>query len=196
MYIDSIEIIKDYRCFKKGETFDIKNLTFLVGDQGCGKSTLLCGVQRNENFLDLHLSERGQEGVESFYFDAEKMNPRITNPLEYSNVDGSSKGIGVGAALSSRFRSHGETLVAFTVQALQQAKDNVIILDEPEAALSLRNQFLLYKEIEAAITRNCQIILSTHSLALINSVEFVLSLEHKKWMTSVEFVKLNSEVKE
>lgn len=191
MYINSIEIVSDHRCFNKGEDFKLENITLLVGDQGCGKSTLLNGIQENDEFLEMHLSELGQKGVDSFYFDSEKMNPRIKDPNTYTNMDGSSKGIGFSGAVTTRYTSHGETLVLFTVEALKQAENSVIILDEPESGLSLKNQFLLAKEIKEAAKRNCQLIIATHSLVLIKAFKNVLSLEHKKWMKSVEFVKLN-----
>jgi predicted ATPase len=119
------------------------------------------------------------------------LNPRIVNPLLYTNINGTNRGIGFGNALASRFTSHGETMVEFTVRALKKAKSCVVFLDEPESGLSLRNQFLLWNEIVKAAKRKCQLIIATHSLALIGSAENVLSLEHKKSMLSTEFIALN-----
>jgi predicted ATPase len=47
--------------------------------------------------------------------------------------------------------SHGEVLVDFTVNAIKKAKNCVILLDEPESALSIRNQWKLVKEIKKAV---------------------------------------------
>ena len=49
----------------------------------------------------------------------------------------------VGGAISARFQSHGETLKAFTVDIISDAKDCILLLDEPESALSLKNQYKL-----------------------------------------------------
>ena len=182
MYLKSGTILEDHRCFTKGDTFEFSDVTLLVGDQGCGKSTLLNLLQQNK--LELDLTDLGKAGVNSYFFDAEKMNPRITDPQMYTNFDGTNRGIGMGNAVASRFMSHGETLVAFTVEALQKAEDCVILLDEPESSLSIRNQFRLSEAIFDAVTRNCQLIVATHCLPLIQSAPFVLSLEHKKRLNS------------
>lgn len=189
MYLKSVKFNKDYRCFKAKDTFDFQDITLLVGDQGCGKSTLLELLQRNDKeFLKINLTPFGLLGCDSFYFDTEKMNPRIKNPNMYSNVDGTNKGIGVGNALAARFTSHGETLVCFTVDALKKARNCVVLLDEPESSLSIRNQFNFIKEVLAAQKRGCQLFISTHCLPLIQAVPDVLSLEHRKWMPSPEFI--------
>lgn len=190
MYIKEIEILDNYRCFSKGQKFEFQPITFLVGDQGCGKSTILDGLQKQSKFLKVVLTPEGVRGVNTFYFDTEKMNPRTSDPNNYANMDGTNRGIGFGSALASRFASHGEVLVGFTVDALKKAKNCIVFLDEPEAGLSLRNQCKLWKEIEGAVSRNCQLIVSTHSLVLIQAVSKVLSLEHKEWMDSTKFVDL------
>lgn len=195
MYIKEIEILENHRCFSKGQKFEFQQITFLVGDQGCGKSTLLKGLQEQSKFLKVVLTPEGMKGVEFFYFDTEKMNPRITDPNNYANMDGTNRGIGFGNALLSRFGSHGEILVDFTVNALKKAENCIVFLDEPESGLSLRNQYNLWDEIENAAKRNCQIVVSTHSLVLINAVPAVLSLEHKEWMESSKFVELMKEKK-
>jgi predicted ATPase len=193
MYLTAVKFKKSLRCFSEGEIFNLQPITLLVGDQGCGKSTLLELLARNDDkVLNVTLTEETvQKGVESFYFDSEKMNPRVKDPISYTNIDGTNRGIGLGAAVHARFRSHGETQNVFTNEALKTAKDCVIFLDEPESGLSLRNQFRLTHEIANAAKRNCQIIVATHSLVLIQSVNDVLSLEHKKWMNAAEFVAEN-----
>ena len=190
MYLKSATFNDANRCFAKGDKFDFQNITLLVGDQGCGKSTLLELLGKNSKILTLELSEETiKKGTETFYFDTEKMNPRITDPNHYANMDGTNKGIGFGNALKSRFTSHGETLVGFTVDALKKAENCIVFLDEPESALSLRNQYNLTHEIfAAAANRNCQFVVATHCLILIQTIDSVLSLEHRKWMPSQEFI--------
>lgn len=192
MYISSFTITKDHRCFKQGESYDLRPLTILVGDQGCGKSTLLDGLQEHRDFLSCELIDKAlRKGVKSFYFDSEKMNPRLKDPAIYTTPAGKDRGIGFKNALVSRFASHGEIMVNFTVECFKKASESVIIVDEPESGLSLRNQFKLWNEIQNAVNRKCQVLVATHSLVLIQGAESVLSLEHKRWMSSEEFIHLN-----
>ena len=188
MYIEQAKIISKHRCFKKGQKFEFRCITAIVGDQGCGKSTLLKGLQAQDKFLNIQLTPLGLKGVNSYYFDAEHMNPRTTDPNLYTKANGEDKGIGYAGSILSRFKSHGEVLKAYTVDCLKKAKDSVVLLDEPESGLSLKNQYKLWVEIKAASERGCQVILATHSLVIIQSVEDVLSLEHGKWMKSEDFV--------
>jgi len=195
MYLKSATVEKDFRGFVKGTDFPLKPITLLVGDQGCGKSTFLLALaqQSPEPWLSWKLTPAGKAGVSSYYFDSEKMNPRVLNPLTYSTPSGISTGIGVGAAVQSRYLSHGEVLQQFTVDGVSRAENAVLLFDEPESGLSLRNQFALWNAMEEAETRHCQLIVATHSLVLIQSVPEVLSLEHGRWMTSQEFVESNKQ---
>jgi predicted ATPase len=132
-----------------------------------------------------------ENGIETFYFDSEKMNPRIADiEASYSNPDGTSKGIGIGAAIKSRFMSHGEVLKEFTVNRISKAKNCILFLDEPESSLSLRNQYILVNEIRKA-EDTVQFVIATHCLPLIAAFDEVYSLEHLKWMKSDEFIRLN-----
>lgn len=193
IHIKKIKFTEDYRCFKKDQSFELQNLNLLVGDQGCGKSTILeqlrdCG-QRKKSKIKIELSEESlKKGINSFYFDFEKDNPRIKDPQLFTNVDGTNKGIGFRNALAQRFSSHGESLVNFSVEGIKKAKDAVVILDEPESSLSLRNQYRMIKEIEKALERNVQFLIATHCYILINNFSNVLSLEHMDWMSSREFI--------
>ena len=193
MHILLVKINEEYRSLKKDLVIELKPLTLLVGEQGCGKSTLLNLLKDSSDKIDLKLSDNvNRFGIDSFYFDSEKMNPRTADlQANYTTLSGENKGIGVGAALLSHFKSHGEVLKEFTVNRIEEAKDCVLLLDEPETALSLRNQYKLAHEINKATSNNVQLIVATHCLPLIESVEDVYSLEHSRWMPSKEFIKLN-----
>ena len=127
------------------------------------------------------------KGVNSFYFDSEKMNPRTTDPEYYTKPNGEDVGIGYRGALLSRFRSHGEVLQEFIFKPLASAKNCVILLDEPESGLSLTNQFKLIKAINKAVENDCQLFIATHCYPLIQSFD-VISLEHNKQMKGTEFI--------
>lgn len=190
MHVISVKILKDYRCLRSGLTIDLQPVTLLVGEQGCGKSSLLKLLQTNSDILKMTLSkDTMKHGVSTFYFDTESMNPRVCDlEANYTTPGGESKGIGIGAALSTYFMSHGEALRNFTIENIKDAEKCFLMIDEPEAALSLKNQYKLIKEIKSAVHRDVQIIASSHCLPLIESFEHVYSLEHLKWMTSKEFI--------
>jgi len=170
--------------------FEIKcsDVNLFVGDQGCGKSTMLSLLQKTHSDIEILLSDNVvKNGVESFYFDSEKDNPRVKDPHLFTTPSGENIGIGMRGALSSRFQSHGEILEKFIIGPLLKAKDSVIILDEPEAALSITNQFKLIAAIKTAVDNGCQFFIATHCYPLILSFD-VISLEHSKQMKGSEFI--------
>ena len=192
LYLKSVKLLEDKFCLKKDLKIDFQPVTLLVGEQGCGKSTLLSLLQQNSEIIEVDISDFVKiTGVDTFYFDAEKMNPRTTDLQMFSNPDGTSRGIGMGAAMQSHFMSHGEVLKEYTVNRIKDAKNCVLFLDEPESALSLRNQFKLAKEIKNATNNGVQLIVATHCLPIIEHFDKVYSLEHLKWMSSEEFINKN-----
>lgn len=195
MYVTKITIKQAYRCFSANFEIVPEQLTLLVGDQGSGKSSLLellNQYDRNRAIIDIELTEEAEKnGVQTFYFDTEKNNPRVVDPMKYTNIDGTNRGIGLGGALQTRYQSHGEVLQYFTVEPLARAKDCVVFIDEPEVGLSLRNQYKLVRSIRTALDNNCQLFVSTHCLPVISAFDNVYSMEHRRWMSSNDFVILS-----
>lgn len=189
IYLTDIEFKENVRCLNKGLHIDFKDVTLLVGNQGCGKSSLLELLSQNSKKIKFTITDDTRKnGIGTFYFDSEKMNPRVRNFNEYTNPDGTTKGIGIGGAISSKFKSHGEVLVHFTVSQLNIAKNAVIFLDEPESSLSLCNQIELIKAIKKA-SKTCQLVIATHCYPLIYSFDEVYDLENKKWVNSSQYLK-------
>jgi predicted ATPase len=188
MHLKSIEVTKvDHYFFEEGfEIKDLLDITLLVGDQGCGKSSLLEMLQKHEG-LDIKMQHNN--GVNSLFFDFEHMNPRVIEDHELTNPDGTSRLFGVGEKLMSKWKSHGETLKFYSVDNLKKMKDTVVLFDEPESSLSLRSQYELIEACKIATGNNCQLIIATHCLPLIESQEKVYSMEHKEWMSSKDFIK-------
>lgn len=191
IFLSKMKFKEEYLCHPK--RFEIDNLldvTLLVGDQGSGKSTLLSLLGDNDtDKLDITLSDYAKyKGVKTYFFDSEKMNPRTADPHSYSTPMGQDIGIGFGGAVAARFESHGEVLFDMVVGRIKQASDCLIFFDEPESGLSLRSQFKLIDNINEAVERNCQFIIATHCLSLIQKQEKVYSMEHKKWMISSDFI--------
>ena len=189
MYLEKMLFKSDYRCFKQNDEFVLYPLTLLVGDQGCGKSTILTCIRDKHKDVEFSLSpDTMAKGVDFFYFDSEHDNPRLKDPNLYSTVDGQNKGIGYASALTSRFKSHGEIMEVYTVKCLRNAKNALILIDEPESGLSLHNQFRLIEEIYSAIDRDCQLIISTHCYPLIKYTKEVFNVKDRLWELSSTFI--------
>lgn len=192
IHVEKIKIVNNsYPSNEIEEGFEIicSDVNLLVGNQGCGKSTLLKLMQLNHDDIELTLSEYVLTvGVDTFYFDTERDNPRVKDPVLYTKPNGDNIGIGYGGAIRSRFQSHGEVLQSFVIDPLLNAKDCVILLDEPESGLSITNQFRLMEAINVAVGNNCQLFIATHCYPIIERFN-VISLEHLEQMSGVEFIK-------
>lgn len=189
MYLKKVEVtLNDHYYLKKGFSINnLKNVTLIVGDQGCGKSSMLSLISENKG-IDVELTEMGKQGVTTRYFDFEKDNPRTINPKFLSDPNGNDIRYGPIVAIRSKWESHGEVLIGFSIDGLNKGENCIFIFDEPESSLSVRNQYGLIKAIDKAVSNKCQVIIATHCLPLIQSQEEVYSMEHKKWMKSSEFI--------
>lgn len=191
LHIESIKVVNNTypsNILEVGMEIKCTSVNLLVGNQGCGKSTLLEMLQKNHKDIKLTLSDNViQNGINSFYFDSEKDNPRVKDPQLYTKANGDNVGIGYAGALTSRFKSHGEVLEKFIINPILEAKDCVILLDEPESGLSITNQFKLIDAIDKAVERGCQFFIATHCYPLIEKFD-VISLEHNRQMSGVDFI--------
>jgi len=174
--IKSIKFTSDYRCFNKGDKFEMRpGLNLLVGDQGCGKSTLIsCMCDDKDDQWDLDV-----DPVEFRFLDTEKMNPRTVGDINNARD--------VGFTIASKFMSHGQTLLPM-VEACKEMRGYILFLDEPEAALSIRSQIKVANAIAEAAKHN-QVIACTHNPYIIRQARQVLDLERKMWTDAEEFIK-------
>ena len=111
----------------------------------------------------------------TIYFDAEKDNPVVAIP-QMLNPDQKSFPSLVSQLFDAQEESHGESMLPVLHYILKNAKDCTIFMDEPETALSLRNQFWLVHEMDrSAREQNNQIIISTvhKNLQKISNVVFI-----------------------
>lgn len=170
--LNSLRFKKDYRVFKKGQSFSFKpGLNVLVGDQGAGKSTVLSLLSKADtNVLDLETDTP----TYSAYLDLEKSNPR-----------NSGKKIEHRWQAAAQFSSHGETNKALLKSVSRMSSSTIILIDEPDMALSIRSIYNLF-ELLTSIPN--QIICSVHNPIMIELAKDVLSLEHGRWMSSEEFI--------
>lgn len=188
--LTSMTFLKDFRVFAEGETFTFRpGVNYIVGDQGSGKSTFLeqLALKVSKKMaqrvsLEPMVSVTYDTSFHPFFFDFEKYNPRTQPAL----------GMGYGydevQQISSHYISHGEFVRAF-LESLKTAPASLCaIFDEPDAALSARSVLRLAANLDALAARGAQIIASVHNPWLIETQKEVLSLEHRRWMPSEEFL--------
>lgn len=160
------------RNFKSLE-FDPK-VTFIIGENGAGKSTLIeaiavaCGLNpeggsRNFQFatrethssLSDHLTiVRGAlRPKDSYFLRAESFYNVISKIEDYA--------VGGYGDRSLHDMSHGESFLALIENRFQA--NSLYIMDEPEAALSIRRQMRFIALINRLIGEGAQLVIATHS---------------------------------
>lgn len=173
--VKKIVLKAEYRVFKKGMVIELRDdINLLVGDQGAGKSTLLKALSQPNEYAAFEFVTDGSVGTK--FFDTESGNPRVTQ----SNLD-------IKQKVVSKFSSHGETMKPIVLHC-RHIKDSVILIDEPESGLSIRSQLEMIEAFKEAVANKCQLIIATHSPILMQSVDAVYSVEHKKWMSPENFI--------
>jgi predicted ATPase len=118
-------------------------------------------------------------GTDTRFLDTEKMNPRIKSTCFDSK--------NLGYEIGSRFTSHGEAMLPLLI-ASRDFKKLVLIIDEPEAGISLKNQMKILEAFDVALENDCQVIVTTHSYVLIHEVDEVFDLDTRKWTTSRDYL--------
>lgn len=168
-YPFNLPVVKNFNNIK----FD-PNITFIIGENGAGKSTLVeaiaiaCGLNpeggsRNFQFstrethsnLSEHLRViRGTRRLRDSYFMRAESFYNVASKIEDYGVSGYGD-----KPLHSQ--SHGETFMALLENRFQG--DSLYIMDEPEAALSVRRQMHFLAHIQRLIRERSQLIIATHS---------------------------------
>lgn len=150
------------------------NVTFIIGENGAGKSTLIeaiaiaCdlnpeGGSRNFRFqtrdthskLSDHLTiiRGARRPKDSFFMRAESFY-NVASKIEDYGVSGyGSKPI--------HSQSHGESFMALIEHRFRA--ESLYIMDEPEAALSIRRQMEFLAHIKRLVHEKSQLIIATHS---------------------------------
>ncbi|MDX2269746.1 MAG: AAA family ATPase [Bryobacter sp.] len=154
-------------------------LVLLTGDNGSGKSTLLHSIYyalKGEQIdgyiyrLDTGKTELGRP----YLFDAEQHNPRVQLDLFKDNPQ---------MIEFLQMASHGQVMLAmFRENFPSLPNGTVLLLDEPEMALSMSNQHRILKMLlELVDQKNFRIICATHSPILIEAKEtYVINLDEHK----------------
>jgi len=185
--LTKIEFKYDYRCFKKCESIKFNQLTLLVGDQGCGKSTVFqCLNKHAYDTKNSHIIVECKDQMNMRSFDFEQDSPRVTEPGLHDSSDVFT------TKIMQRFLSHGQSINTILSGMNEFDKGSLILLDEPDMALSIRSIYKLIDIFKSRLADGCQIISTCHNPLLISAFHEVMSLEHRKWMTSKEFIELES----
>jgi len=175
--IRSISFEKDWRCFKPGDAFDFDpHVTLVVGDQGTGKSSMLSIFKDRIGKLGQYkdIATISATPTQVRIFDFERDNPRTKGHIEYF------------ADVAMRFESHGNSILAILGLLEDRSKEQMtFILDEPDMALSIRS---INKLVRILQDTHHQVIAAVHNPRLISAFPRVLSVEHRCWMSSDEFI--------
>jgi len=187
--ITSLRFIEDWRCFKKDQVVPFRpGINLLVGNQGSGKSSLIqaiqaAGTSKNTIGTDFHCAAgkaviTATESCTTFAFDFERDNYRTKGYFDGDTT----------FHIKAMFVSHGEQNIAI-LKTLHQLSDVVIILDEPDMALSIQSIVQLAEILKDAAGRGCQIIAAIHNPLLIELAgKNVYSMGHQKWISGQEFI--------
>ncbi len=151
-------------------------LIMLRGENGSGKSTLLHSIfyalkgEEVEGFV-YEAETADIEPRRVVLFDAEQHNPR--HQLEYFDNRPEMKEF-------LQMASHGQVMLSLFSQSFPQLPDGtVLLLDEPDMALSPSNQRRVLKMLmELVDQKNFRIVAATHSPALLEAKEtYVIDLD-------------------
>ncbi len=151
-------------------------LIMIGGENGSGKSTLLHSIHhalRGET-IDQYVYRLDPGGVQVgnvFLFDAEQHNPRTQ--LDYFKDQPE-------ALEFLQMASHGQVMLSMFTQTFPGLPDGtILLLDEPEMALSQSNQRRILKMMmELVDQKNFRVITATHSPVLKEAREtFVIDLD-------------------
>jgi len=205
--------------FSKGLCIEFKpGVNIIVGDNGSGKTTLISliksfvGKPFGKNFsfddkwddeeyyykhyqddykgpLKVDVDKRRATYKNTIFFNGEEDNPvtaipKMANPMRDDFISLSAQ------LMFAQEESHGESMLPAIDYILTEAKGGYIIfMDEPETALSLRNQIRLANQIrQSAEQFGNQLIISTHSLAVINEFNTIFDMETRKWVDTGKYV--------
>ena len=151
-------------------------LVMLQGENGSGKSTLLHSIhyalkgEQVEGYI--YRLDPGQVAIgPSYLFDAEQHNPRTQLELFKNQPE---------MLEFLRIASHGQIMLSLFSESFPQLPDGtILLLDEPEMALSISNQRRILKMLKELVDqKQFRIICATHSPVLIEAPEtYVINLD-------------------
>jgi len=187
--ISSVKFKEKFRCFEKDTVIDLRQITLLVGDQGSGKSSLLHFLSeavkfasKNKDFKGhkvISLTTEGEPVIKQFTSsDFEKENIR-TLPYLSQKID-------IRFQLGSYLASHGETVNA-CLRSLPDYRNTLILMDEPDMALSPKSAVNLANMMKTALGNECQIIVAIHNPIIISLFNDVFDMSRRIWCSPHDY---------
>jgi predicted ATPase len=156
---------------------DLRNpLIMLTGENGSGKSTLLhsihiaLGGEQSEGYI-YRLDAGDVKPGRSYLFDAEQHNPRTQLGLFKDQPE---------MLEFLRMASHGQVMLSLFRETFPKLPNGtILLLDEPEMALSVSNQHRILKMLKELVDqKQFRIICATHSPVLIEDAQtYVIDLD-------------------
>jgi predicted ATPase len=151
-------------------------LVMLRGENGSGKSTLLHSIHyalRGESVDGyIYRLDPGKVKIgDSYLFDAEQHNPRQQLELFKNQPE---------MLEFLRMASHGQVMLSLFRESFPKLPEgSILLLDEPEMALSVSNQRRILKMLQELVDqRHLRIVCATHSPALLDAGEtYVIDLD-------------------
>lgn len=196
MLLSEIKLNKKIRNLNEDTVFKFNDkVTYVVGQNGSGKSTL-------SDLIVLSLSGKysfnnvSNDIKEEDYQVTKKDELKEENYILLDSVEGLLKTQSyfdddMDLHLKTMGVSSGEGLL-FQLEDLNNKEFNnkILILDEPERGLSIKQQFTLDKYIKflADKTENTQVIVITHSYPIISMAKEVFSMDEMKFEKGTEFI--------
>ena len=151
-------------------------LIMLQGENGSGKSTLLHSIyyalrgDKVEGYI-YRLEPGGVKTESTYLFDAEQHNPR--HQLDFFRDQPQMLEF-------LQTASHGQVMLALFRESFPRLPEGtILLLDEPEMALSVSNQHRILKMLQELVDqKHFRIICATHSPVLIEASEtYVINLD-------------------
>ncbi len=159
-------------------TVDLSHpLVMITGDNGSGKSTLLHSIfyalknEKVDGFIYRWQSAPENAANSVYLFDAEQHNPRMQ--MEHFKDQPQMREFLESA-------SHGQVMLSLFRESFPKLPDGtVLLLDEPEMALSVSNQRRVLKMLQELVEqKHFRIICATHSPVLLDSpATYVINLD-------------------
>jgi predicted ATPase len=176
---------EDYRTFKKGSKIEFrKGVNLIVGDNGTGKSSLLSLLLslRSGKLTNGTITIKTMDNIvnNTYAYDFEKDNIRTKSYLSEGNA---------AFEVCSKFKSHGEvnkSVIKSITRLL--TNDDIIIVDEPDMALSVKSIIWLGKFFHK-VGKNTQIIAAVHNPYLMLQEKEILNIETLQWEDSINYLK-------
>lgn len=181
--LEKFTLNSEFRCFKPFSISFTSPISIIVGDNGTGKSSFFELLTDYNYYNNGKITLKHVPDLEFSFIDTEKINLRVKN-LNYEESNNLSI---VASKIHSKTISHGEAALPL-IEGINYIKNKLILIDEPEAGISLSNQKKVLDVFNTAVKNGCQIIFSTHSYFFIKNEKTVFNMELKKWETSNKFL--------